>query len=498
MDELRTWRRGGVTRTAAGTCRRRHAQTAPRADSRDRLSLRWASPSGPSALGALPMGHGPRTPHRRRSRRAPGAVTLVGYTTPREAYEEIIPLFQATEAGAGVAVREVVSARPATRAAPSRPACPRTSWRCRCGRTSSGSSSRASWPRTGTTTSTRASSQQRRRLRRPPRQPQEHPDAGTTSSATTSSVITPNPFTSGGAQWNILAAYQAQIDAGKTEEEAIDYLRQLSPARRRLGPQRARRAATVPAPARATCSSPTRTRPSSRSSRASRSSYVVPDTTLLIENPVAVTLNGDAPEPAKAFVDFLYTPEAQTIFGQHGLPAGGRRGRCPVPDFPQPANLVTVAGPRRLGGGPPRFFDPDTGIMAEIFAELGLERAEQRHQRRPPSRRAPASRRTTAGASWAPASPRSTWASSSSSRSRPSSGSRSPTAWTSSSTAITSPQALAALQLTFVPSAIVVAHQRRHRHAHRVGPRCATTSPARPSSTRSSTCPSRCRPSSPA
>src|SRR3990170_2387133 len=33
----------------------------------------------------------------------PGAVTLAAYTTPREAYEEIIPLFQATEEGAGVA-----------------------------------------------------------------------------------------------------------------------------------------------------------------------------------------------------------------------------------------------------------------------------------------------------------------------------------------------------------------------------------------------------------
>src|SRR5262245_61424413 len=31
----------------------------------------------------------------------PGAVTLVAYSTPREAYAELIPLFQATEAGAG-------------------------------------------------------------------------------------------------------------------------------------------------------------------------------------------------------------------------------------------------------------------------------------------------------------------------------------------------------------------------------------------------------------
>src|SRR3712207_3566717 len=29
-------------------------------------------------------------------------LTLVAYSTPREAYEQIIPLFQATEAGAGI------------------------------------------------------------------------------------------------------------------------------------------------------------------------------------------------------------------------------------------------------------------------------------------------------------------------------------------------------------------------------------------------------------
>ena len=59
-------------------------------------------------------------------------------------------------------------------------------------------------------------------------------------------VITPNPITSGGAQWNILAAYQAQIDAGKTEEEAIDYLEQAGRARGGLGPERPRRPEHVP------------------------------------------------------------------------------------------------------------------------------------------------------------------------------------------------------------------------------------------------------------
>ena len=33
-------------------------------------------------------------------------------------------------------------------------------------------------------------------------------------------VITPNPFTSGGAKWNIMAAYGAQLEQGKSEQEA--------------------------------------------------------------------------------------------------------------------------------------------------------------------------------------------------------------------------------------------------------------------------------------
>ena len=40
-------------------------------------------------------------------------------------------------------------------------------------------------------------------------------------------VITPNPFTSGGAQWNVMAAYGAQRALGKSERERVEYLRSL-------------------------------------------------------------------------------------------------------------------------------------------------------------------------------------------------------------------------------------------------------------------------------
>src|SRR5919199_1997042 len=40
-------------------------------------------------------------------------------------------------------------------------------------------------------------------------------------------VITPNPFTSGGARWNVMAAYGAQIKQGKSETAAERYLADL-------------------------------------------------------------------------------------------------------------------------------------------------------------------------------------------------------------------------------------------------------------------------------
>src|SRR2546429_1090745 len=40
-------------------------------------------------------------------------------------------------------------------------------------------------------------------------------------------VVTPNPFTSGGARWNVMAAYGAQLKEGKTSAQAQAYLTQL-------------------------------------------------------------------------------------------------------------------------------------------------------------------------------------------------------------------------------------------------------------------------------
>ena len=40
-------------------------------------------------------------------------------------------------------------------------------------------------------------------------------------------VVTPNPFTSGGARWNVMAAYGGALRSGKTPNQAVDYLGKL-------------------------------------------------------------------------------------------------------------------------------------------------------------------------------------------------------------------------------------------------------------------------------
>ena len=74
--------------------------------------------------------------------------------------------------------------------------------------------------------------------------------------------------------------------------------------------------------------------------------YIVPDETLLIQNPVAVDNESEDPEKAKAFVDFLYTPQAQEIFASKGY-RPVVEGTKTTEDFPTPAKLFEIT---KFGG----------------------------------------------------------------------------------------------------------------------------------------------------
>jgi sulfate/thiosulfate transport system substrate-binding protein len=182
-------------------------------------------------------------------------------------------------------------------------------------------------------------------------------------------VITPNPFTSGGAQWNVMAAYGAQLELGKSKEEAVDYLRRLF---RNVSVQdkSAREALQTFVGGKGDVLIAYENEAILARDKGEELDYVVPDETILIENPIAVVGEGGNVEQAQAFVDFARSPEAQRVFGE----AGYRPILDDVLaefDYPAPPQLFTIAD---LGGwGPVReeFFDVEGGIMADIQRELG-------------------------------------------------------------------------------------------------------------------------------
>jgi sulfate transport system substrate-binding protein len=99
--------------------------------------------------------------------------------------------------------------------------------------------------------------------------------------------------------------------------------------------------------------------------------YVIPDDTLLIENPAAVTNVGDVPEKAASFLSFLTTPDAQAAYASKGY-RPVISGVTPPDgiDFPTPPGLFTIGD---LGGWDQvntQFFDKTNGIVTQI--ESGL------------------------------------------------------------------------------------------------------------------------------
>jgi sulfate/thiosulfate transport system substrate-binding protein len=180
-------------------------------------------------------------------------------------------------------------------------------------------------------------------------------------------VINPNPFTSGGARWNVMAAYGAQLKQGKSKDEAVQYLRDLF-ANVSVQDKSARESLQTFASGKGDVLIAYENEAITAQQAGQPLEYVIPDQTILIENPVAVTK--DAPEQAKAFVDYLRTPEAQKVFAEKGY-------RSVLPDvvdeerYPTPQTLYTIDD---LGGWDAvttEFFDREDGIFAAIQRELG-------------------------------------------------------------------------------------------------------------------------------
>jgi sulfate transport system substrate-binding protein len=186
-------------------------------------------------------------------------------------------------------------------------------------------------------------------------------------------IITPNPFTSGGARWNVMAAYGSWRKQGKTDKQAQANLLKLwkyvavqdTSARAALNTFNSGKGDVMLAYENEALFART---------QGLNLQFVIPKQTILIENPIAVLKNSPDKDKANAFLRFLRTPEAQQVFADNGyrpvLKSVLEKNRKKFPVRPGEFTIDQLG----LGGWDKvqkRFFDPKSSVMARIQRAVG-------------------------------------------------------------------------------------------------------------------------------
>ncbi len=185
-------------------------------------------------------------------------------------------------------------------------------------------------------------------------------------------VITPNPFTSGGARWNLMAAYGSQIAQGKSEDDALDFVAQIL-ENTPVQDASARDALQTFIGGKGDVLLSYENEAIGAIDAGEELEYTIPDETILIETKAAVTEEADDPEAAQAFLDFQLTDEGQRLWAESGYrPVNEKILAEYEQDFPQPKELFTI---EEFGGWETvatEFFDPENGSVAAIERDLGV------------------------------------------------------------------------------------------------------------------------------
>jgi sulfate transport system substrate-binding protein len=183
-------------------------------------------------------------------------------------------------------------------------------------------------------------------------------------------VVTPNVFSSGGAKWNLMAAYGAELNSGKSPEEALEFLRTLL-EHAVVQPGSAGDALTTFTSGKGDVLLSYESDALEAQKAGEDIDYVVPDDTILIQTPAAVTT--DASTQGQDFLDYLWTPEAQQLFADGGYrpvdPAVLEKNRDKFPDPPGLFDIESLGGWEKVNA---EFFDPENGSVAEIESDLGV------------------------------------------------------------------------------------------------------------------------------
>lgn len=181
-------------------------------------------------------------------------------------------------------------------------------------------------------------------------------------------VVTPNPFSSGSAKWNLLAPYAAKSDGGTNAQAGLDYISSLVTDHVKTQPKSGREASETFLQGTGDALLSYENEAIFLERDGDPVQHVTPATTFKIENPIAVVKTSANPAVAKQFVDYVYTPAAQTLLAQAGFRVVDQSVATQfASDFPTPQKLWTIDD---LGGWKTvdkTLFAKDTGSIAVIY-----------------------------------------------------------------------------------------------------------------------------------
>jgi sulfate/thiosulfate-binding protein len=184
-------------------------------------------------------------------------------------------------------------------------------------------------------------------------------------------VVTPDVFQSGGAKWNLLAAYGASLRAGASPDAARGYLKNLL-SHVNVQPASGREALTTFVGGKGDVLLSYENEAITAQQAGQPVDYVVPTSTILIENPVAIVKTSRNPAAAQSFVEYLHSADGQRQWARLGYrPVVTSVAAEVASTYPTPTGLFTI---NDLGGWPAidkQFFDRDNGMVSQILQELG-------------------------------------------------------------------------------------------------------------------------------
>ena len=181
-------------------------------------------------------------------------------------------------------------------------------------------------------------------------------------------IVQPNPVSSGGARWDVMAAYGQALAQKKTPAQALTYLKAYY--KNIVSQDKSGRDALntfLSGKGDVLIGYESEGLPAIAAGNPVE--MIRPSYTLLIQNPIAISGATQNPTQAKAFVDYMWTPAAQTIWAQDGYrPVDPTVFKKFKKSFPTPHGVFKITD-FGLGGWAPvtqKFFDPTNGIVTKI------------------------------------------------------------------------------------------------------------------------------------